>query len=397
MKLSAFLLVLLLPLQLSAEDLPLAKVPVVHTWKDLLALKPLIDADWRSWPPRAEGLEPAEAGRIKIRVGIDRTASKLNDAAVLYCLAESAERTRLPSQNETCLGPLQVTVESPKPPPHALAEDKKVLQDALQPARPYRLFLKVIPLTQPGKYKIKIAEWVDTSGQGKTRDIAIAEVEVGDESIHLWYPWQNLPKEEKKESASSQKSAEAAEDTETALVSNPEGGPALPTIEGWIDQIVSKETDPDWVLPRPIPEALEDGNVVFTKQDTILVRLKDNYDLYWAADYFLTRWWVNGKPVKLSEKYQPVMEAREEARAVIPSNQVNFDIKFAPGHLGAKEGDEIGLQLLFCPFHWAYTSDINALTRAIPNLDENEKPSLSQLLPRVNFVWKGGHLAPATQ
>lgn len=68
---------------------------------------------------------------------------------------------------------------------------------------------------------------------------------------------------------------------------------------------------------------------------------------------FLVRWWVNGKP------YVPALPAPEDARAhsytqVIYSQECKLEPKLDLNQLGAKSGDTLGVQLLYCPNDWHY-------------------------------------------
>ena len=66
-----------------------------------------------------------------------------------------------------------------------------------------------------------------------------------------------------------------------------------------------------------------------------------------VEQYFLARWWVNGKPVAPNK--DAVTPAASPNGGVPAHRDARLRLKFDPVALGAKRGDTVGLQLLFCP------------------------------------------------
>ncbi|HEY5793026.1 MAG TPA: hypothetical protein VIS74_06995, partial [Chthoniobacterales bacterium] len=97
-----------------------------------------------------------------------------------------------------------------------------------------------------------------------------------------------------------------------------------------------------------------------------------------------------------SGKVDEAGKSRAYNGAVIPIGQVRFDIRFDPKPLSVSEGDEVGLQLLFCPFGWQWSASARPQMKmsAQAALLEVRIPALAKLAPRVNYVWNGKSLIP---
>ena len=70
-----------------------------------------------------------------------------------------------------------------------------------------------------------------------------------------------------------------------------------------------------------------------------------------ATDCFLTRWWVNGKAFGTFVIYREDMRKKVVQLARVPQSirRVEFLMEFEAKRIGAKPGDEVGCQLLYCP------------------------------------------------
>ncbi|MBI3828579.1 MAG: hypothetical protein HY291_03630 [Planctomycetes bacterium] len=87
--------------------------------------------------------------------------------------------------------------------------------------------------------------------------------------------------------------------------------------------------------------------------DAILIESKLGMEIEGANESFLVRWWVNGKPVIPSneESLQKVHDAMKKmSDSAVSAFQLN--VKLNLDKLGAKSGDTIGVQVLFCPHGW---------------------------------------------
>jgi hypothetical protein len=67
----------------------------------------------------------------------------------------------------------------------------------------------------------------------------------------------------------------------------------------------------------------------------------------WPEDYFLVRWWVNGKPVILNPAGDRA--AMDKIGAMRMAEQLRLRWKINWQQLGANSGDRIGVQLMYCP------------------------------------------------
>ncbi len=84
----------------------------------------------------------------------------------------------------------------------------------------------------------------------------------------------------------------------------------------------------------------------------MLVRIisKDRIDR--PGSHLLCRWWVNGKPF-VPEQVDPIPEKGDGSLGALDEEEdLQIELKIAPKTLKAKSGDQIELQLLYCPTGW---------------------------------------------
>lgn len=362
----------------AAEPEP-AKIPVVKTFGELLAAPTVKEGEF-AWPKAAGG---KDASAPKIHVGISGLSSDLHDGIILYLLIEEPAPFHLienfPSD---FLGPFPVTVEGPQEAPQVkLAESRQLAENlAEMPEGGHRLFMKTIPMTSPGTCKIGL-----TGIKGET--FAAAKVEVSRESAQLWTPWAEPLQKAREEAAEGGEDPISVED-----VSNPKSGAAFPKAENSSGQIVAKNTDPKTSLPALWPEAPHPKARCYLETNLLTVQLDQPYEIMFPLRHFLTRWWVNGKAARLSPKVEELEALRAWCGHVPNEDQFQFAIEFAADRLGAKDGDVIGVQLLFCPGGWEYGKE--EMEKLAESAVSDRTMSLSVLLPRVDFVWKDGKLQP---
>ena len=94
---------------------------------------------------------------------------------------------------------------------------------------------------------------------------------------------------------------------------------------------------------------------------------------------FLTRWWVNGKPF-----YPKQIDGfPEESNGVVSlGKRVRLKMNFDPTKIGAKSGDKVHLQLLYCPSGWSWSFPHLERMRVIPR----QETVVSKLSNRVTIV-----------
>lgn len=380
---------------LRAEDKVLPKISVVKTYGELLAAKPVFDEDAAAWNSRQPGNSPYWGkARIKLYLGINGDSFPLHGSAVLFCLVEAPDEINLqPLAEGNALGPFSVDITEPPRIKNLILICKMEQQRKLGG---YQLYMKPIPLDQPGTWKIRLMD-PRLQGQNQKNPVSIAQAsfEVSKEADPRWYPW-GLPLKGEYQISDQQKEDGPPRYLITGI-SNPAGGPAAPWSDGGEAFSVDKKVDPKTPLPQTFTK--EPSSLLPLQAGTNRVILKvpgDCGGIEEGRDAFLTRWWLNGKPLVLSEE-QPILQDAQSAgggmaRAIGLEDIgiITMEIQFDPQRFGAKEGDEIGLQLLFCPRGWAYEGDYGRMMRCY----ESASAVLSRMSSRVDFIWKGGKLLP---
>lgn len=112
--------------------------------------------------------------------------------------------------------------------------------------------------------------------------------------------------------------------------------------------------------------------------DAILVESKLGMDIEHARKNFLVRWWVNGKPV-VSDHAGPGVErsTNEMLSSQAPDTAFKLKLKLNLEKLGAKSGDNIGAQILFCPYGWEYDME---MVKMLEKMERSQILEESELL-----------------
>jgi hypothetical protein len=107
-------------------------------------------------------------------------------------------------------------------------------------------------------------------------------------------------------------------------------------------------------------------------------------------DYYLVRWWINGRPFIPDPLPPDGMQASAGSGAAVIGRRLDFVLKFHPELLHAKKGDTIAVQMLRCARGWSYTGPVEMaeLQRASAP-DEDEIPFIARLSNRAEFTYTG--------
>ena len=384
----ACLLLAVTPCVWAAETRSAPEIPLLKTWGDLLSAKPLlanVPVVFTKIDEKNKD-EPAGDNRMTVRVGIDRDSARPGEGALLYCLVETRQPERFFFPQDDGLGPFAVRVENPFKEIAAPQAAASAYADEKKGTR--WLFMKVVPLPADGTYGIALR---NRKGDAV---VARAAVKVGGERGAPWYPW-GEPRSETAPAGA------AGDRTVRYPVANPRGGAALPWDNGSHGQRVPETVDDDAPLPQLLsdkPDGFADAQAM---KNGLRVKLTRGYCFFgeYIQDICLARWWLNGKILILPEKFEP--EARMRALAEQPGiiDRMELAIQFDPARFGAKEGDEIGVQLLFTPYGWRSLGPWDASMLTVESDDWTGAPialpELSRLANRVDFVYRGGNLIPA--
>jgi hypothetical protein len=141
--------------------------------------------------------------------------------------------------------------------------------------------------------------------------------------------------------------------TAPAVATNLGRGIALPYIKG--DRGLA--ADPKVVgsgarLPGLLPEAAG-GMKLSVDPKTFLLRVEGGEDFGTARPdwYFLTRWWVNGKPF-LPQPVRHIQQKEGPDYMLGGETGLAVRLRLDAMKLGARPGDQVELQLLYCPKGW---------------------------------------------
>jgi hypothetical protein len=353
---------------------PAAKNPPaiaeVHTWGELLAQKPIVLA--------AAGNNPGMPATC--RLGIDCTRANLYGGAVIYCLVEGKSGYYL---SHDSLGPLLIQ--------EAGTGQEKIRQleggATVDPiAAPMYLFMRIIPLTTPGGHTYNLCEMHDDSPIVATAKIAVAK-----EQAQPWHPF--LLPETPDSSSDSADSTVGGSDEDIARIEVviPTEGIALPALNPPGPFPVKTQPAAKLPLPQLFPTIRDPGMHLGIRGNLLTVTFdkpvvaSDPYDLI-----FLTRWWVNGK-LYVPKSTVPVISRAIEWPASWMKG-VAFHIDTLPKGLHAQKGDEIAVQLLFCPGGWDYTGpprDLAVQEKAMAMVDQDSPIAIARLSPRIDFTYTG--------
>ena len=121
-----------------------------------------------------------------------------------------------------------------------------------------------------------------------------------------------------------------------------------PSAHGLLNQSARQTADAETLTRLRVIIAQIDGPFHIELDSlNLLVNSKLPFEGIHFEDRFLMRWWVNGRLVSPNKELE---ELRLSAQGGVEAcKRARFKLKFDHAALGAKAGDKIGLQMLFCP------------------------------------------------
>lgn len=303
-----------------------ASIQVVRTWQDLLN-------------------QPAiPAGTGKARLGVEARTAPCMSGIFLYCLTEGYSMPQQWNENNR-LGPFQIVVRHE-------GDDKQLAaivsylasSDAQDIRHSTALFRRSIPLDRPGTFHIQVMS-------EKREVIAETKVTATRERYHCWMPFERT----------AAGALERRRDEFDAVdhVKAGERGIAIPRFDGMVPMLfrsdgpeIKVRRPADERLPTLIPQTVGDGLTVKATGTRLIVTSKENIILARPDWHFLVRWWVNDKP------FIPVqMDPQNDQNGnVIIGKKLLLHLDFDPRRIGAKPGDKVELQLLYCKNGWELVS-----------------------------------------
>ena len=312
-----------------------APLASARTWGDL-----------RAQPPVNLPAPPVDATASAYRLGINLAAAKLYGGVVVYCLARGAASAATPGE----LGRFQVEVQCPKSTSRIQNEEFAYVAAGKQ-ASGEILFMKSVPLTEPGDYLFTVKRSMSDLKETTWERVATTTVTVANDPGPLWSPWPL-------NAAEGAVGILAYDDayprnSGAAGVANPSTGVAIPIMAKQFTGEASNPLGPNLPLPELLPSEANPGVKLRASGSLLIVTLDHGISPAFADEKFLVRWWVNGQsftpklaPMEFSSFYFMRHNGFQTADL---ATQIAFQVEFHPEYLGAKKGDQVGVQLLLCP------------------------------------------------
>jgi hypothetical protein len=280
-----------------------ARVPVVKTWKQLQSLPP-IDL----------------GGGVKVRLGLEADKAPRWSGVLLYCLTEGY---RPPEADEgpVPLGPLHVRISVGDV--HYAEGTMRWGNRVLDRQEGSHLYVRSLPVVRVGVYRVRVSD-------RKGRTLAEATLEGTADPFHPWMPWSFYG---------------------LGGPDGPDAGIALPAWDnigpvGFVRPGKVKAGD----LPTLLPASPKAGFRIALDGDELVLRSEEPFVVTHPHYRLLARWWVNGRPFvpeQLTEFPGKVARGPQSKK-----KELRVPLDFDKRRLGAKAGDKVGLQILYCPDWW---------------------------------------------
>jgi hypothetical protein len=311
-------------------------IQVTQTWRDLLN-QPAIS------------LEKGTA-----RLGIEALQAPYRSGVLLYCLTDGYS---LPQEwSETSrLGPFKLVVQ------HEDDNDEKAQEvgqmawhDPPDISQSITLFRRSIPLDRPGKFFITLLTLNDQL-------VGQAIVTATRPGFHPWMPLERSPGPNEAEDDDGRYDA-------VAHVRNRAKGIAIPRFEG-MEPLPFRGDGSERKVRRRVGEKLptlfptnhsnaRDSLTIRAAGTDLIIESRESIILARPDWHFLVRWWVNDKPY-IPEQLDAFAD---QNGIVITGKTLYLYLDFLPERIGAKEGDNVDLQLLYCKNGWELVMPMNMMS-----------------------------------
>ena len=283
------------------------KITVVKTWNDLQAVRPIEIGDG-----------------VKVRLGLGAEKTPQWSGTLLFCLTEGYVPAN--SGKGPTLGPVLATCEFGDERTRTSSE-KWGRKKKEWPPGSY-LYARAVGINRVGTYHITVAD-------RQEKVLAKACVEGTKDFFHPWIPWFYI------------------RDVEDLARHAPTKGIALPTVDNigpiaFVERGKEKSGD----LPTLLPTDKSPKLAIKIDGDNVIIRSEKELHAKHASLYLLTRWWVNDKPFvpqQADSFWDSLRMGILEFEKELP-----MALSFSPGLIGAKPGDKIGLQILYCESEWSW-------------------------------------------
>lgn len=345
-------------------------IPVVKTWEELEA-RPRIRLP----------------NGVTVRLGIDRDRAPRNGGCLVYCLAENWPPAGSFEASEDQFGPVRLVAREQRG--LQRIRERMRMQVAMTRGRDGEaaLFVRSIPITRSETYDIRVLTMDD-------HPLASTTVRGLEEAIHPWLPFSRADDHQVFDVLS----VEGAPQVD--YVTTAPAGIAIPSWEpfhplyrprktadengGSKDDSTESRTD-GTPLPRLFPEKVDPGVRLRLRGRVFEIEFGELRDLDPAHDRFLARWWVNGAPFEPQPDPENIEAERDAARKLVLTKELHLHVSFDAERFGAKSGDRIGVQLLYCPGGWDRVWGQQLDHLRLPEL-AGDHPALTRMSNRVVFT-----------
>ncbi|MGF1578179.1 MAG: RNA polymerase sigma factor [Gemmataceae bacterium] len=325
-------IVSLVPSYPDSDEKKFSVIKVVKTWGELRKQKLLV----------LEGSQ--RKAEHKVRLGIETESTMPGSGVLVYALFDNQKSLQTnTSFGPDSLGPLTIhlthfgTPEEPKKLMRLRDEVVKVISKQGRGAERV-LYVGSVQTPEPGRYRVEVRH--------KQKRVGEAVLTVSKREFH---PWLILSSEELQRARKRQLGEPLREKLELTAC------PGVPRFDGGYPfafdfdgkKRVPAKTPLPGLLPHHTRTHLElkcDGRVLDVTSKTPIFTYGE------IDSKILTRWWVNGKP------FRPVVGGLRERSGLLktlsaPEKRVQIELASLKA-LGAKPGDRIAVQVLFCPGSW---------------------------------------------
>ena len=347
-----------------------------------------------------QNVEPIHVSkRWAVRLGLSDGGKDAGPWKLLYCLADfpsvkNTDPALPPPASELSgvmgsLGPVMFTVDDPQ-----------VLQKSLQPAAGEVMtenglvYCAAIPTAWKGTYRIGVWTWdkrllaervisVDEPAPNYWQDLVGSELyppTIRSGPYALAGPSAAYPSYEREVIWSLPRGeAQPLKGQATALPGQIPAGNGM-YLEKTLGQEIPKKAD----RPNPLKLSIAAGCLHI---DAPVEKMENP-----SGHHLLARWWVNGKPVPPNP---PQNENYRASGPTYPAKSFSFPLTL-PGHLGAKAGDKVTLQVLYCPLGFEYLRPERFRNSERPGQSPGTSWRLPLLSEPLEFVATSAMLVPST-
>lgn len=314
----------------------------------------------------------------RVHLGLETARVPRDSALLVYALVKGQ---RWSGASGEALGPLGVECERRvEGRVRERLESMRAIRDRVATLRESSLhfFAATVSVGRPGEYALKLRD-----SEGKV--IAEATIEATEEREQ---PWLMLTSSAQLEEQALERLLRENEPARAALTLSPghvglarcDGGHSLPSSLGPNGEGTDMPL-PRWKFGRA------PGVALTASPRSLELSFKNPMELIETQERLLVRVWVNQKPFMPRER-----EAEEVLRKAVKTlesstTRLVIDLDFNPARFGAKKGDRVALQVLYCPdgaelFQEGERKDRMAKARK----ESTDQPRLPLLSNKAEFV-----------